>query len=175
MKRWIWSLCLALCLCLGLLPVTVAASGVTYLDEDGTVQTCTSAELVTETLMSWGQNDSAAHWYVAEGNVTIGQRVTVTGEVHLILADGCKLTASQGIQVAEGNSLTIYAQSTGAEMGVLEATGSMNDASIGGSGEKGGTITINGGKVTATGGENGACIGGGSGGAGGASPSSAAP
>lgn len=61
MKRWIWSLCLALCLCLGLLPVTVAASGVTYLDEDGTVQTCTSAELVTETLMSWGQNDSAAH------------------------------------------------------------------------------------------------------------------
>jgi len=60
-------------------------------------------------------------------------------------------------------------------MGVLEATGSMNDASIGGSGEKGGTITINGGKVTATGGENGAGIGGGSGGAGGASPSAAAP
>ena len=37
-------------------------------------------------------------WYVAQGEVTIGtdddpQRVTVTGDVHLILTDGCTLTA----------------------------------------------------------------------------------
>ena len=38
-------------------------------------------------------------------------RVTVSGDVHLILADGCKLTAGTGIEVNSGNSLTIYAQS----------------------------------------------------------------
>lgn len=37
--------------------------------------------------------------------------VTVTGNVHLILPDGCNLTIYGGIQVKDGNSLTIYGQS----------------------------------------------------------------
>lgn len=100
------------------------------------------------------------------GNVTIGaegtQRVTITGDVHLILANGCTLTVNGGISVTKGNSLTIYAQSTGDGMGKLVAK-STDYAGIG----AGGNITINGGTVTSTGGGFGAGIGGGYKGAGG--------
>lgn len=63
-----------------------------------------------------------AGWYVASGEVTISSRITVTGDVHLILADGCVLTVNGGIQVQDDdtnidngspNSLTIYGQSGG--------------------------------------------------------------
>ena len=37
----------------------------------------------------------------------------MTGKVRLILCDGCTLNATSGIQLAEGNSLTIYGQSAG--------------------------------------------------------------
>ena len=49
-------------------------------------------------------------WYVVNDDVTIDQLVTVTGDVHLILKDGYTLTASQGINVTDTNSLTIYGQ-----------------------------------------------------------------
>ena len=59
-------------------------------------------------------------WYAAEGDVTIEDRITVSGEVHLILCDGATLTANKGITLsAGGNSLTIYAQEEGT--GKLEA------------------------------------------------------
>ena len=41
--------------------------------------------------------------------VTIGNLVTVTGDVRLILIDGANLTASAGINVTGDNKLTIYA------------------------------------------------------------------
>ena len=77
-----------------------------------------------------------------------------SGDVHLILADGASLTVHDDINVAEGNSFTVYAQSTGAAMGVLTAKDKTeNEAGIGGGiWENAGTITINSGKVTATGG-----------------------
>lgn len=43
--------------------------------------------------------------------MSIDSRVTVAGNVHLILADGCNLTLYGGIQVPAGSSLTIYGQS----------------------------------------------------------------
>ena len=130
------------------------------------------ANLVTPGSTSWGTADGGEHWYVVNGNVTIGQRVTVSGNVHLILADGCTLNATKGINVTGDNSLTIYAQSNGEGMGSLTANENSEDnfgqAGIGGnSGELGGAITINGGKVDAEGGQYGAGIGGGRGGAGG--------
>ena len=145
-----------------------------YLDTDNETQN-KRANLVTNTSTAWGTADSGdEHWYVVQDDVTIGQRVTVTGDVHLILADGCKLTASQGINVTGDNSLTIYAQSTGADMGALTANAenldiSPSQAGIGGNdNQPGGTITINGGAVTANGGDYASGIGGGSdGGAGG--------
>ena len=96
-------------------------------------------------------------WYVVNGNVTISEPITVSGEVNLILVDGCTLTAEKGIVVTTGNSLTIYAQSGGT--GTLNATGttdSSNNASAGIGGSTtifdSGSITIHGGVINATGG-----------------------
>ena len=135
---------------------------VSYLDETGGKQICEDYTFLTD------QTTLSDGWYVMKNDVTIGDRITVNGDVHLILVDEKTLTASTGITVAEGNSLTIYAQSDGDGMGALIATGSSSQAGIGGENVgAGGTITINGGAVTATGGTNGAGIGGGSHGAGG--------
>ena len=151
---------------------------VSYIDptKEQTKQTCDSATVVTETDTAWGASDSQEHWYVVNSNVTINTRVTVTGDVHLILKDGFTLNATKGINVSKGNSLTIYAQSAGEGMGKLITTGSVSVAGIGGIWFYGadsanctsGTITINGGMVKATGGDSSAGIGGSSsGGAGG--------
>ena len=116
-------------------------------------------------------------WYLVSGEVTVPERITVSGDVNLILENNAHLNAQGGIEVSAGNSLTITAQSTGEEMGRLTATGSSNNAGIGGnggsSGISGGSITINGGDIEATGGDDddngfgGAGIGGGNNGAGG--------
>lgn len=133
-------------------------AGVTYLDENGVQQTATNAIQVAKSDTQWDGG-----WYVAQGDITIGsqdtpQRVAVSGEVHLILADGCNLTVNGGIEVEDPNSLTIYAQSTGSSMGTLIVQNvDAYNAGIGG----GGTIIINGGEVDATGGWYGAGIGGG--------------
>ncbi len=134
---------------------------VSYIDptKEQTKQTCDSATVVTETDTAWGASDSQEHWYVVNSNVTINTRVTVTGDVNLILEDGCSLTVNGGINATDTNSLTIYGQSGGT--GKLTATGGGFQAGIGGNSNQSGTITINGGTVTATGGDGGAGIGGG--------------
>ena len=107
-----------------------------------------------------------AGWYVVASNDVSTGSLICNGTVHLILADGSKLTATggegqAGIQVSGGvNSLTIYGQAN--QTGELKATGGYRGAGIGGySGAYGGGVTINGGKVNATGGVDGAGIGGG--------------
>ncbi len=142
----------------------------------------------------WGTEGSET-WYVVNSNVEITSRITVAGDVHLILADSYALNAASGINVAGGNSLTIYGQNndsgkmtaTGENFyagigvdnfqtagkitihgGTVEAKSERDGAGIGGrNGGAGGEITIFGGKVTAQGGLYGAGIGGGNGGAGG--------
>ena len=100
-------------------------------------------------------------WYAVTDDVTIN-RINVSGTVNLILVDGKTLTGNQGIRVGGGNTLNIYAQSDGDNQGVLQATGTGNNAGIGGNAyQSGGTIIINGGKVTAQGGSVAAGIGGG--------------
>ncbi len=114
-------------------------------------------------------------WYVVIGtDVQLKAGAVCNGAVHLILADGAKLTATgvqeleislgtSGIQVSgDGNSLAIYAQSIGDTMGQLIANGKNNAAGIGGEWNGfGSNITINGGTVTAIGGRAAAGIGGG--------------
>ena len=115
-----------------------------------------------------------AGWYVVKGSdVTLSQGAICSGNVHLILADGAKLTATgiaktldstPGIQVSgDGNSLTIYGQT--AQTGILKATGKTYSAGIGGIStnglQDGSNITINGGTITADGGSQAAAIGGG--------------
>jgi len=135
----------------------------------------TDVTSVTGSDTSWGVA-GAASWYAVSGTVDINNTVTVNGDVHLILKDGCNLTVKvsaenqAGICVSGSNSLTIYVQSAGSEMGKLTACGGACAAGIGGGyGADSGNITINGGKVTAVGGslnywgycDGGAGIGGG--------------
>ena len=123
---------------------------------------------VTAKTTAWGQGQGAA-WYVADKTMKINERITVTGDVNLVLCDGVHLHAEQGITVAAGNSLTIWAQSDGEHMGALSANGRAAGAGIGGlsglNGANGGTagsVIIQGGTITAMGGSA-AGIGGGAG------------
>ena len=108
--------------------------------------------------------------YVLNRDVTINERITVTGYVKLILMDGCTLTANAGITADRGqdsDSLTVFqicAQSQDYDtMGrlIADASGS-NAAGIGGSGQNRSSapIYIFGGRIEATGGRGAAGIGG---------------
>ena len=127
-----------------------------YNDTNGRFEekSCTIYEIITGSTTTFNGSEGES-WYVAEGTVTVSERITVSGTVNLILKDNCVFTAAKGINVASGNALTIYGQGTinGANTtaGELRATGGENEAGIGGGNrEDVGSITINGGKVTAT-------------------------
>ena len=165
MRSWKQRLC-SLLLCgamLASLCTTALAENVSipYLDETGTEKFCEKYSDTTGLIWNSG-------WYVAQGGGQSPGRIIVTGEVHLILANGCELNAEMGIEVSEGNSLTIYAQSKDeSTVGKLKAHGGGENAGIGGRTDGGcGEITINGGTVEATS-TGGAGIGGGYGGEGG--------
>ena len=139
----------------GMVNLLATANGVSYLDENGDEQTADNVTVVESSMTTWNGG-----WYVVNNIVTIGSRVTVSGEVHLILADGASLTVNDGINVAEGNSFSVYAQSDSENMGALTATGVDFAAGIGGGSHgSGGNITISGGNVTASGGDGAAGIG----------------
>ena len=135
---------------------------VVYVDENGSQQTATA------TVLTQADTALSAGWYVAEGALTFSDRITVSGDVHLILADGCDLVANTGVCVPEDASLTIYGQTARnastqtVGTGVLSAqSGSSQHAAIGGNRSgTAGTITVNGGIVVAQG-NYGAGIGGG--------------
>ena len=120
--------------------------------------------------------------YRADDDVTVDERITISGDVMLIMDEGKTLTASKGIELSAGNKLTIegkgileaygedYKAGIGArEVGTLvinsnvAARGGNNAAGLGGSSNNtsGGTIIINGGEVVAQGGFCAAGIGGG--------------
>ena len=91
-------------------------------------------------------------------SVTNNNRITISGSVTIVLPKNSTLTLSKGITVAEGQTLTI----SGYSSGKLYATGIERAAGIGGVDKaNGGSIIINGGQITATGGAGGAGIGGG--------------
>jgi len=126
-------------------------------------------ESPTEVASYTGTRTWNSGWYVVTGTKTISGRITCKGNVHLILTDGATLNASAGITVNTVNSatLTIYGQSEGT--GTLVATTTTTgNAGIGGyknssaSYRDSGAITIHGGNVTASGGDQASGIGGGS-------------
>ena len=101
-------------------------------------------------------------WFVLDDDKNYTNRITILGDTRLILTNSKTLTASAGIYVPEWSSLTIYAQPSNGAVGYITATGSANNAGIGGNqNQDAGTITVYGGHVTATGGANAAGIGGG--------------
>ena len=130
---------------------------IAYVDENGSSHSCNDYSYVRSTDTSW------TSWVVASQNLTLDRRVTVSGTVNLILMDGKTLTVTGGIQVGEGSTLNIYAQS--GNTGELIAGNKQNSYAAGIGGNKGssynaGTITVNGGQITATGGYSSAGIGG---------------
>ena len=90
--------------------------------------------------------------YTVTANVTITNRITVTGTVNLVLGTGTALHAPKGIQVSDGNTLNISGSG-----GALIIDGVDSDyAGIGVSSGICGTVNISGGTINVTGG-NGAC------------------
>ena len=162
MKKKVLSVFLSICMivsCMVGISITAGAAGsVNYLDKDGTNKSCTTYTAVSESTTVWSDG-----WYVVDNKTTIYNRVTVTGDVKLILCDGITLTVPNGITVEGTDKLTIYAQSTvESAMGALSVNSTSGCAGIGGGDRRdGGNITINGGKVTAAGGRFAAGIGGG--------------
>ena len=158
----------------------LAVSGpVKYLDENGDGQWVYSytsiSSLTRDTAWSDDKNDG---WYVVDDTTTIiSKEITVGGDVHLVLTDGHRLLPRSGIRIEENSSLTIYCQQS--KSGVLSVKGysttsESNPGVDGGAAISigdGGTLTINGGKVYAVGGNGNIGTegyGGGEGGTGGA-------
>ena len=153
------SLLLSTALVLTALPVTAMAltlkDGVSYLDSNGGHPSANGVEVISS-----GFREMSDGWYLVDsGDVTIDHTLPVVGDANLILADGANLTVNgtsgdhAGIEVQQGCSLSIYAQSTGSSMGRLTATGHGSGAGIGSdSSSPSGNITICGGRITATGG-----------------------
>ena len=154
------ALLVACAVALGVAPEVALAEEVSYVDANDQAATVDATEVAQEG-WRWG---NGVTWYVAKGTVEIDGRVTVSGDVNLILADDAQLTVKGGIEVSGDNSLTVYAQSTGDDMGKLlaDASEEYGCAGIGGGYFGSGlNITVSGGAVTATGGKFGAGIGGG--------------
>ena len=119
-------------------------------------RTCNSATEVTSADTSWGTAGQDT-WYVASGNITMENRVTAKGNVHLILEDNCNLIMEKengnkyegGISVSDSDyHLYIHAQSDGNAQGKLVCkytdTSYYSHPALGGAG----AVTIDGGDIT---------------------------
>ena len=170
-------------------PMPISTEPITYLDKDGNQQVCNKYTVLTGNTAGsildlkdkW--YDLPAGWYVVKGDVTFTPRLDTHGAVNLILTDGSHLTTEWGINVKEGDTFTVYAQSTGEDtMGRLTACLSEDlldtpyyvwqNYGLPGIGsstryrkansciyENGGTIIINGGNIRAKGQDKASAIG----------------
>lgn len=117
---------------------------VVYVDADGTAHTVNA-----ETLTGGGATTLEAGTYVVCNDITYTGTVTITGDVTLILSDGCTMTVDvvdgDGIKAFDsnwsGNSLTIYGQEEQSGMLCVHSPAR---------GIWCGALTINGGVVSAT-------------------------
>jgi len=150
-----------------LTPAWTALSDFTYLGTDGKSTTAQGKSYVCTyaNMTKMDSNDSPL--WVANSNIQVSKRITVSGDITMILADGITMEALKGITVPDGSSFTILAQSAGT--GKLyagldkdeKASAEDYHAGIGGQ-NKGslGTINIYNGTIIARGGHFSAAIGG---------------
>ena len=155
---------------------------ISYIDENGSARTVSQYSIIDSSF-----DTLETGWYAVVSDTAVVDRISVSGNVNLILSDGYTLTATNGIGVDEGNSLTVFGQNyqTGAietgtpdhyysgigsdnitpagtltvNGGVITARGGWYAAGIGSHKKSYGNITINRGTVTAFGGVNAAGIG----------------
>lgn len=179
-KCWAWVLCVAMML--SMIPVTSWADegDVVYEYYDNGEWKTGVLKQGEYTEVTGGFSKWSEGWYVVPPSaeaLVIGNRVSVSGNVHLVLENGSNLDCNLGIHVPPGSSLTIYAEASESSesKGKLRATGKKSDGSslnnaagIGGNeGESAGEITIHGGCIESIAGGDGAGIGGGQNGSGG--------
>ena len=126
--------------------------GIPYVDAEGEAQTPAMAEWVTSETRSFN-----AGWYAVKEDVTVDRRIMTNGSVNLILCDGATLTASKGIGVPAGTSLTVWRQEEGTGALICKGGDDGYAAGIGGTGYGGATgdITINGGVINVSSGDGG--------------------
>ena len=143
---------------------TFAAVPIPYVDALGNAM----EPVADYTVLTADTEELTEGWWVVSGDLSNSRRLTVSGSVNLLLCDGTTLTLPAGIQVGRNNSLTIWTQSHTEGCGKLAATGQSSCAAIGSNGSDNnpnlyniGTIVINGGEITAIGGNYAAGIGGG--------------
>lgn len=163
-------------------------SAVPYIDEAGAICFKDDVQLLDQAYFDsppYVLDDAGpgGGWFVASGDIDLGENtLTILGDVYLILADGCDFRVTgnydqAGVSLIGTNHLTIYAQSDGPDMGSLSAIGNHGGAGIGGNymqsgaghvdvypngyADPQGGLVINGGAVTAQGGDGSAGIGGG--------------
>ena len=170
----------------------VTPGQIRFIDQNGTEDVATGYVDVSSLKDVSGItfSESSSKWYVVTKNKTFKSRITIEGDINLILGDGATLKARNGIALCGGNKLTVWCQKgktgkliaesitndcagiggnsryTGGDFvlhsGTVEAKGYLNAAGIGGGLYRaGGAVTIYGGTLTAQGGEWGAGIGGG--------------
>ena len=166
---------------------TLCGAGVAgYVDANGNDMGNQACFAITASSTTWGEAGETTWYVVKDKEVNISDRINVTGNVNLILAENCTLNAQKGIDAsAEGSSITIWAQSVAQSVdgstgkliakapnkqldatkaaiagtvtingGVITASGDGGAADIGGNQDKGARITINGGYVKAIGAED---------------------
>ena len=129
-----------------------------YIDEHGEAKTHV-ANPVSDQAAAW-----SAGWYAVTSDMTISSRIDCTGSVNLILCDGAELSVPKGINVAEGNSLTIWQQVQRTGKLTVTSPESHYAALGGGDGDGTGDITVNGGVLNLKATFDAAGIGGGYGG-----------
>jgi hypothetical protein len=132
----------------GFSKVTAKAAQTSYIDADGVEQTVDATEIGTE-IPTGGLT---AGWWVLNQNITTSAAVSVTGDVHLILGNGCTLSTDMGVFLTDINTnLTIYAQTLDTSAaGAIYSSAHTPGAAIGSTiGGDCGNITINGGVITA--------------------------
>jgi len=152
-------------------------TNVPYSDAKGNPQIAASVTVLTGT-----ETELTSGWYLASSSLNYTQTLTMTGDVRLILENGCNMAVQgsyddgttidngDGIKIIDTNSLTIYAQSLDTLiMGKLTVQGGDSGFNRPGGGGIGnyydgidytrGYVSINGGYITASSGRVGAGIG----------------
>ncbi len=118
-----------------------------YIDEDGTERICTDYTVLTNAAggVEYGR-DNAENWYVVTNAVTIEGVLLLRNHSHLILCDGATLavTNTNDTAIFTSGNITIYCQTNGT--GRLDANGRHGIVT-----SLQGSVTINGGTVTAEG------------------------
>lgn len=129
-----------------------AAAGVGYINSTGDYKTVSAYSTITSS-----STKLTGGWYVVDRNVKISSRINVTGDVNIILTDGCTMTAEKGINVSSGCKFNVYTQDGGSGRlyaGTTNGTNSTADSNRCGLGGDDATINIIGGQVYAVGGRN---------------------